>query len=408
MERSKPPVEAAGLHAELEQKVAALEEERERRARLDGELVRAERVAAVGMLATGLAHEVNNPLACLLASLEVLDQHLDGSAEARSILADALDGARRVRDVVRQLGSFSPKADPGSPSVFDLRETIEAVARMARPTIRLRGRLSLQLPDSELLVSGWSGQLAQALLNLMLNATHALATDGRGRITVRAVEQGGGVEVEVHDDGCGIPAELLARVFEPGFSTKPAGEATGLGLPMAADVARAHGGTIEIESVVGAGTTVRLRLPSARAARTPAPPRMSSTPPARPRVLLVDDEPALLRALGRVLGREMDVTTADASAAISLLTASEATFDLVITDFVMPGIGGEELYRIVCGARPDLAGRIVLCSGAHHDHHLQRLADEEHLLVLAKPFGIAEVRRAMVELAERGRPARTG
>ncbi|MCA9255549.1 MAG: HAMP domain-containing protein, partial [Phycisphaerales bacterium] len=222
--------ELEGVYRNLEEKVRTKSRE----------LVRSERLASVGFLAAGVAHEINNPLAYVLANLEQAQQSLDGLSgrvetslleELRDLVGEGFQGADRVRRIVRDLGTFS-RSDDDIVTLVDVTQALESAIAMAQNEIRHRARLTRDFATDLPMVSANEARLAQVFLNLLMNAAQAL-DDGRAatnEIRVRTRHRGDEIIVEVSDTGPGIPSELRQRIFDPFFTTKPVGEGVGLGL----------------------------------------------------------------------------------------------------------------------------------------------------------------------------------
>jgi PAS domain S-box-containing protein len=364
----------------------------------------ASRLAAVGTLAAGVAHEINNPLSYVVSNLAHLEARLaglpdpDGSLRADVLepLAEAEDGARRVRDIVRQLGAFARAEE--SPGPVDPGRALRAAIAMAANEVRHRARLVTDLSATPPVIAS-EGRLTQVFLNLLVNAAQAIPDGGAGRHQVRAVlaVHGDEVVVEIADTGLGMSEATRARIFEPFFTTRAMGAGTGLGLAISHAIVSRMGGRIEVESTEGLGSAFRVVLPVARgvaapsAARpslTPPPPTLRSpaeaavaaafatprdrvpeaTPPAaagtvpRLRVLVVDDEPMVARALGRLLAAHDVVTTQHGRDALARFRAGER-FDAVLCDLMMPELSGMELHAAARALDPLLADRFIFITG---------------------------------------------
>jgi len=244
---------------------------------LRSRLVTSGRLAAVGELAAGIAHEINNPIAFIHANLNQLQRHWkqvgstlqaasadrDSAAmlsEGEELVAESLEGIDRIAAIVRDIRGFS-HAGRAQRSVADPRPLVESALRMAAPQLGSRVRVEKELSP----VPGIHcapQEIQQVLLNLVLNARQAI--DGEGTIAVAVRGEGNQVVLCVEDNGCGIPAELIDRIFDPFFTTKSVGEGTGLGLAISYEIVRRHGGEIEVESAPGRGSVFRVRLPAAR------------------------------------------------------------------------------------------------------------------------------------------------
>jgi signal transduction histidine kinase len=242
------------------------------RRRLELQLQLADRLASAATLAAGVAHQINGPLARVLANLDYalgeLAAPAGGAAELRQALDQARDGAARVRDIVRDLRTFSHGSDPDR-SPVDLRRVLQSTVALAQQEIRQVARLSLELGEVPPVLGG-EHRLGQALLNLLLNAVQAIPPGAPQAHLVRAatsVAEDGRVAVEVADTGVGIPADRLARIFDPFFTTRPAGSGLGLGLAIVHAIADDLGGEVRVRSEPGRGSTFTVLLP-------PAPPEV--------------------------------------------------------------------------------------------------------------------------------------
>ena len=235
---------------------------------LRNRLITSDRLASVGQLAAGIAHEINNPVAYVRANLGALTGLLDelpkqhateaALAEARELIDECLDGVDRVTAIVRDVKGFSHSGSGGRESI-ELPRLLDSVLRVAAPQLRHEGGIVRDFGPTPN-VRGSSQQLMQVFLNLVINASQAMTGDGEIRVVTRY--DGDGARVEVYDEGCGIPADQLDRIFDPFFTTKPVGEGTGLGLSISYEIVRAHGGDVAVSSEPGQGTCVRVRLPA--------------------------------------------------------------------------------------------------------------------------------------------------
>jgi signal transduction histidine kinase len=222
------------------------------------QLARRERLAAVGEFAASLAHEVRNPLTSIRVDLQRVEEQIPPQSALRTPLERALREVSRLDRTVSGALRVARSGTPGT-ALVNLRTPLERALEVTAPAIEQAGA-TLEFPearDTPLLVRGDAAALEQLFLNLLLNAAQSLP--GSGRISLSAVAHDGTVEIAIRDSGRGIPHALLSRVFEPFFTTTK--EGTGLGLAIARQIAIAHGGTLEVESEPGVGTTARLRLP---------------------------------------------------------------------------------------------------------------------------------------------------
>jgi PAS domain S-box-containing protein len=390
------------------QDITEQREAREVQDRVQRRLVVAERMASVGTLAAGVAHEINNPLAYVTTNLDMVLEEIraisGGSASGRmreleDMVRSAQEGAERVRKIVRGLKTFS-RADAECRTVTDLREVLELSINMAFNEIRHRARLVKDYGAAPL-VEADDARLGQVFINLLVNAAQALPDGGAEAHEIRvttSTDAGGRAVVEVRDSGPGIAPAVLDRIFDPFFTTKAPGLGTGLGLSICHNIVTGMGGEITVESRVGYGTTFRVALPAASGLPLQAPGERVSggLPPSRRAVVLVvDDEPAVGVMIARVL-RQHDVTVvARATEAIALLAAGRE-FDVILTDLMMPVMSGMELYDDLARRFPAAAERLVFLTGGAFtpaaSAFLERVSNER----LEKPFKPSEL-RALVE-----------
>ncbi len=368
-------------------------------------LVSSDRLATLGVLATGVAHEINNPAAFIVLGLDMLDRLLRGpgvtlgdatSDAVRSLGVELRESIRRIVDITRDLRLFasSSAGGEGKPTVVDVNRTVESALSLTRGKIVERARVERQLGDVPPVLLP-DGRLAQVVVNLLLNAAQAIPRSEPGdshEITVVTRSDGRVVEIEVRDTGAGIPAENLARIWQPFFSTKPPEAGTGLGLSICREIVERAGGVISAQSPVpGAvpqrGSRFVVALPAA-GPESEAPP--ASAQPSRSltdggRVLLVDDEPALARVLAEEIGRFHEVVTApSATAALELL--ARGSFDAVLCDLQMPGMSGEALFAEVCRRDEPLSRAFIFMTGVGFGAHVERFLESSGRPVLEKPF----------------------
>jgi len=374
---------------------------------LQDELRQAEKLAALGHTISGVAHELNNPLATILSWAERLSA-LPGDDRLRRGLGVILSEAERAARIVRQLLTVARKRQ-STRSLVD-------VSRIARESLALRAheqRLqNIQVIDA--LAAGLppvfadGHQLKQVLLNLIINAEQAMrSAHGRGVLVVRSwhVPSDGLVLVEVSDDGPGVPPEVEGRIFDPFFTTKDVGQGTGLGLSVAYALMREHGGRLRVTSPATGGASFVMELPAAAGAATAEPlvsaGRPSAPAPSQPltgtRVLVIEDEPALASAVVEALVDEGCVVDRAGDGAEGLARVAEASYDAVICDLKMPRIDGMQFYRAMAAAMPALARRVIFVTGDVVGTEAERFLDETACRWLSKPFRLADVVRAVRE-----------
>ena len=355
----------------------------------------ADRMASLGTLAAGVAHEINNPLTYVMSGVELVAKRLAASEHDPAmvrLLSDATAGLDRIRNIVRTLKTFSRQDDEQIGAV-DVIEVLESCIKMAASHIRPRGKIVRSYRGVPR-VRGSETRIGQVFLNLLVNAAESLdeARSERNEVVVHVAMSDGHVVVEVRDTGTGIAPEHLPRVFDPFFTTKPVGVGTGLGLFACHGIMTALGGEIAVESAVGKGTTIRVRLPIAsRDEEATAVVVEPSALRSRCRILVIDDEPRLLETVRIVLKDEHDVTTTTgAREALDRLLGGDP-YDLILCDLTMPGMTGMDLFGRLATARPDLARRIVfMTGGAVTAASAALLADKQHRY-LEKPFRPGEL-----------------
>jgi signal transduction histidine kinase/CheY-like chemotaxis protein len=324
-----------------------------------------ERLASVSAFAAGVAHEINNPLGYLSANVELIGSELDAleKPETETLLREARHGINRIHTVVRSLMTFS-RIEPTHREPLDLNRVLEVAINIAHNEIRTRAKLVRNFKPLPM-VDGNAAALGQVFVNLLLNAAQAIPTGGAVNheiaITTR-VDAASNVVIEVRDTGRGIPRGVGAKVFEAFVTTKPAGAGPGLGLSVCRNLVHAAGGDITFESEPGK-TVFRVVLPSSE--RTPV--GLEPVVPMieggrRGSVLIVDDETIFASSLRRLLGREHDVEVAhDGHEALARFRAGER-FDAVVSDLMMPGLGGVALYDAVEKLAIEQAQRFVFVS----------------------------------------------
>jgi signal transduction histidine kinase/ActR/RegA family two-component response regulator len=401
--------EDARALAELRLRLTSLVEERTRElTEAKDALYRAEKLAALGQFATSVAHEVNNPSAVLTANLNYLAEALDGGElppDARECVGESITSVKRITAIVRQL------LDAGRLAVSTVSlepVSLSCCAREAAATARARfpERVALGLTvDEDVFVLGQDRIVVQVLVNLLVNGAQAIPEGRAGRVTVRAERAAGGrVRVRVEDDGAGMEPDVLRRLFEPFFTTKPVGVGTGLGLVVSRGLAASLGATLEFESAVGRGTRVTLDLIEAHRPRRGAEPHAPVAPRGRRRrVLLVDDEPAVLRALTRVLEPHYTVDSAR-TVDEALALAGVHRPDLLLCDVIMPDGGGSALHRAMTPHCPELASRVIFMTGGLAREGARASLAGHAQPVLEKPLDLS----ALARLAERLSPDPSG
>ncbi len=388
--------------------VSAEYDARALQAKTNRQLEVAERMASIGTLAAGVAHEINNPLSYVLSNLELILEEVrvlgEGSSSGRlheieEMVVDAREGAERVRKIVRGLKTFS-RSDDDRHAVMALAPVIELSINIAMNEIRHRARLVKDFGPTPL-VEANDTRLGQVFVNLLVNAAQAIPDGDSAENVIHVVtstDAAGRASVEVSDTGPGIPPDVLARIFDPFFTTKAIGVGTGLGLSICQNILFGMGGEIFVTSDVGRGTTFRVVLPPAKHQRVPPTAEQVKTPRGgRAVVLVVDDEPSVGMTLRRVL-RDHDVTVVTSARQALDLVAAGRTFDVIFSDLMMPQMSGMDLYDALAKDFPVAAQRMVFVSGgaftAAAAAFLERVPNER----LEKPFDPKAIRAIVCEL----------
>ena len=367
----------------------------------------AQRLASIGTLTAGVAHELNNPLTFVLENVahvaEVVGRlrgapaAADAWDEALQALDDALEGAERMRDILRDLRTLA-RPDERQGGATEVRAVLEQAAALASNEVRPRARLVWDVADVPA-VRGSEGRLGQVFVNLIVNAAHAIPEGSPGDQVIRlsAARRGDGqVAISVLDSGAGIPPEHLSRVFDPFFTTKADGLGTGLGLWVCRNIVTALGGSMEVESEVGRGTTFRVVLPAAEREAAQAAPPSDSPAGARASVLVVDDEPLAAAAIRRQLAPDFAVEAASGVAdALAHLAARRP--DAVICDVTLQDASGLELLEGIRRLDPALASR-VLVVGEGVEPGLAHRLEACGPRWLARPFARRQLREALRSL----------
>ncbi|MDX2094163.1 MAG: PAS domain S-box protein [Kofleriaceae bacterium] len=371
-------------------------------------LAEADRMASIGTLAAGIAHEINNPLTYVALNLEGVHRALGAltarggtlspevAAELYDKISAAIEGTGRVSEIVTGLRRFA-HSDQSPKGPIDVARAIEAAVRLIDHELRLRARLVLEQRATRGVLAN-EGRLTQVLVNLLSNASQAIPEGQADRhsITIRSWDSTECVHISVTDTGIGIPPDVIPRVFDPFFTTKDPGAGVGLGLAISHGIITGYGGSIEVSSAPGQGTTFNVSLPASDSDVTaPVPLATIAVPPpaiARHRVLVVDDEAMIRKVVRQVLGEDYEVEpVASGRAAIERL-AQSGDVDVVLCDLSMPDVSGVDVYKWVEENRPELCERMIFSSGANHP-----IAARFPERWLDKPFGVEQLRAIVAD-----------
>lgn len=360
--------------------------------------VQAERMAAIGVLAAGVAHEINNPLSYLLANLQFALGELARGVNPQAIervqsaLEEARHGGERIQAIVSDLKTFS-RPDERDHGAVRVSQAVESAITIAWNEIRHRAQLVRRF-DETAHVAGNAAQLGQIVLNLLVNAAHAIPAGAADRheIAVEIRREGDRVRIAISDTGVGIKPADAERIFEPFVSTKPIGAGTGLGLWICRRIVTDLGGTITVEPGPTRGTTFRVDLPACEP-REPVP-RLPTPPPARRAVLaVIDDEPLVARALSRLLSQDHEVIVFESAREAIRWFEEGAHCDVVICDLMMPEITGMELEAWLRANRPSLAERTIFLTGGAFTPAAIEFVGRPERRCLDKPVDLARLER---------------
>jgi nitrogen-specific signal transduction histidine kinase/CheY-like chemotaxis protein len=376
------------------------------RKRIQAQLSRADRMASIGTLAAGVAHEINNPLVYVTLGLELIGRELSRLRDTgampseenwdhlRDYARDALEGAERVRAIVRDLRTFS-RTDEEKVAPVDLEKALESAVNMAMSHIRSRAQLVRDFSPVPAVLADES-RLGQVFLNLLVNAAHAIPEGAaeKNRITVRTLRgPAGEAIVEIEDTGRGIEPWKMERIFEPFWTDKPVGVGTGLGLSIVHGIVMALGGDITVRSEPGTGSVFRVTLPpaAAQAGEPRAKPEQPRSEGKRPRLLLIDDEAHLGLTLATGLRDHVDVVSIRSGRDAVRLLSSDQAFDLILCDLMMPDLTGMDVYEEISRARPELRSRFVFMTGGPVTQRAREFLEQAHQPRLDKPFRLEQV-----------------
>lgn len=381
---------------------------------LEQQLARAQRLESIGLLASGLAHDLNNVLTPIVLSLAFL-RETAATKEDRDCLKLIDQAAQRGAGIIRQVLSFA-RGLGGQQVELEPTALVREVVQLVHQTFPKNISVISEMAGNECKVNGDPTGLHQALLNLAVNARDAMPDGGRIAFSTRgvviaersaalAVSPGRYVEISVTDTGCGIPAEVVEHVFDPFFTTKPVGSGTGLGLSSVYGIVRAHKGAIELRSRPGDGTVASIYLPVAEApgpAAVASPERVQRTKVSKghgQKILVVDDEPLIRLMMAKILSaRNLEIVEADnGEQALNLFRLGPSSFALVITDMMMPRMGGGDLVRAI--RRLDPCMPVIAISGlpssAEKDPSSIDVSGLGINTYLTKPFTEAELLAAI-------------
>ncbi|HEX6241474.1 MAG TPA: ATP-binding protein, partial [Polyangiales bacterium] len=303
--------------------------------------------------------------------------------EAQTAARDSVEAVERIASVVRGLSRFA-RIDEEDVRIISIGDVVHAALRLVQHQLEHVATIQCQL-DSRTALHADLGKLTQVLVNLLTNAGQAIDQGGGSTIVVSASDTPAGVLVSVDDDGPGVPAEIANHIFEPFFTTKGPEQGSGLGLPLCADIVHQHRGRLELRPKQGRGARFELLLPFHTGLSMPPPKPLEAAVP-RGRILVVDDDVALVRAYQRWLGRKHEVVVAgDAVDALQLL-AQDTTFDVVLCDLMMPRCDGVGLHEALSVTNPELLERVIFCSGGPTTARCREFVERPGIAFFEKPL----------------------
>jgi signal transduction histidine kinase/CheY-like chemotaxis protein len=395
---------AGQLEQQVAQRTQELQAQREA-------LHQAEKVAVMGQLLAGVAHELNNPLTTIIGYTGLLQRHAEAGSVAAGNLGKIAYAAERCARIVRNFLALARQYPPERQQVW-LNAVVEGAADLVAYALRVDS-VELHLQLSPAVPQMWADphQLQQVVINLLTNAHQAVRhapPPRRVTITTQYDAQRERLSLEVADTGPGVSPEILSRIFDPFFTTKPPGEGTGLGLSLCQGIIEGHGGTIRLQSAPSRGATfvVELRRGNPPAVSPAAPAVPATSPPRTATILVVDDEPDVASLLADLLkddGHRVDVVSSGAEA---LQAAQGQPYDVILTDVKMPGLDGRGLYEQLERTCPGLQHRIVFITGDTMAAATRDFLAETGARSLSKPFEPAEIRQVILDVS--AQPATNG
>ncbi len=362
-------------------------------------LLQREKLAAMGSLVAGVAHELNNPLSIVMGHADLLRETLRSgpvAAQAEAITRAAERCARIVKNFITLARQHPPERQR-----TDLNRVVrEAVELLVYPFRVDNVEVALDLAEDLPILWADPHQLQQLVVNLLSNAHHAMRETPLPRrltLTTRHDPTRGRASLEVADTGPGIPPEIRSRIFEPFFTTKPPGQGTGLGLSLCDRIIEGHGGTIRAESTPGKGTIFRVELPAEDAAELERETQVTEgrAPVSGKMILVVDDEPVICRMLAQILAAEGHQVETAATGAVALEKLGDRDYDLILSDIRMPELDGPSLYRALTRDYPELCQRIIFITGDTLSQETMTFLEHSGAPTVRKPFALGELRQVV-------------
>lgn len=396
-------MELKQTNARLVQEMFDHRRSEEERRRVEADLLQAQKMESLGRLAGGVAHDMNNVLAAILALASVNSRNMTPADPLHNDLHTIEEAAIRGGKMVQTLLDFARKGAIEERDL-DLNILLNAEVKLLAQKTNIAGvQLELDLETYLRPIQGNDDALSHAFMNLCVNAVDAMPDSGTLTLRTRNVDNNW-VEVMVEDTGVGMSKEVLEKAFEPFFTTKPAGKGTGLGLAMVYNTIKAHKGQVELQSEPGNGTRVRIQFPAKMSmGQVPEPiPEPRAEPKMGPmKILVVDDDDLVLRST-RLMVSALGLTAVTASDGEEALAKIEEGFrpDVVILDLNMPGLGGAGTLRHLRSICPDIP--VLLATGRADDFAMDLIRNHPKVTLLAKPFSYGDLKKKMALIVRKG------
>ncbi|NNM58744.1 MAG: response regulator [Legionellales bacterium] len=419
----------AVMHMTTKDLIVLMTNDMTERNQLRSQAMMSDRLATVGILASGVVHEINNPIAWILSNLMHLKTQLaeikmqlgelsiaqgtkriavgaqlnEELFKFETTIDENINGAERVRDIVCDLKGFARTAD-NKDTEIDINDIVNSALNMAYHAFKHRAKIIKEYGKHLPKIVGNNGKLHQVFLNLLINAFQSIPEGQREKniIQVTTMFETEQIKVVISDTGCGMSSDTMSRIFDPFFTTKYADNGTGLGLSICHEIIYNLNGTITVESVQNKGTTFLVTLPISR--KVPEIKKETSVAKAmeKRKLLIIDDEPYLLKSIERLLGHYHHVTTAlGGKAGLEMLTQKDSHFEVVLCDLSMPDLDGVDLYYSLCKENPPMKSRIIFMTGGAYIKKLEEFVKNEELIFIEKPFNLNELLAAIEQVCVR-------
>ena len=391
---------SSGRYVHIARDVTAIKNAEAEQQRLKEKAELSSRLAAVGEMAAGIAHEINNPLTGVLGFSDLLSSREDLPEDIKEDVKIIADGSKRVGEIVRRMLTFARQTKPikACVSITELIDNTLELRAYVLATAGIEVVRDYQVDLPWLVVD--PGQMQQVFLNLIVNAEYAIKKTGRpGKLTITTGLAGDHMRITFADNGPGIEKEIISKLFQPFFTTKETGEGTGLGLSLSRSIVLEHGGTLEVESRPGEGASFIVELPLDTVSEEPflSPADAVTMPPssAEADILVIDDEECIRDLAKGTLARGGRTVEAAGSAAEALELLQHKHYDVIIMDLRMPGSSGMALYGDIIERHPEMNGRIIIITGDALGEDVQTFVERQKLKILPKPFDPVELEQAV-------------